>query len=191
MTGCWSTRPRPMPSTRASCGASRRPSESPFYLHLVRHPSGMIQSFEEPARPDLLPAPALLLRRQLAELIWDGQPSQHPGAARRRARRAPAARRLRGPARRPGAGGWARSASVWTWTSSRSWSSPTTARGSVWSRVCTPSRGCWATSSSAITADRPPASPSAGGIRIRRAARRAGPRARRGARLWPGGGRGA
>ncbi|HVG06298.1 MAG TPA: amino acid adenylation domain-containing protein, partial [Thermoanaerobaculia bacterium] len=45
--------------------------ESPFYLHLVRHPYGMIHSFEE-AKIDqvFFRRPHTFARRELAELIW-------------------------------------------------------------------------------------------------------------------------
>nr|QEO74122.1 AMP-dependent synthetase and ligase [uncultured bacterium] len=45
--------------------------ESPFYLHLVRHPYGMIHSFEE-AKIDqvFFRRPHSFARRELAELIW-------------------------------------------------------------------------------------------------------------------------
>src|SRR5262249_40909433 len=45
--------------------------EQPLYLHLVRHPAGMIRSFEE-ARLDqvFFRKPHGFARRELAELIW-------------------------------------------------------------------------------------------------------------------------
>ena len=81
-TASWSTRPPPTPSTRRCSRRAEEDFEDARYLHLVRHPYGMIHSFEE-AKLDqvFFRHDHPFTRRELAELIWLVSQREHPATS--------------------------------------------------------------------------------------------------------------
>ena len=68
---CWSTRPPTYAWDPATLRRAEESFEAPLYIHLVRHPYGMIRSFEE-ARIDQIffHQDHPFSRRELAEALW-------------------------------------------------------------------------------------------------------------------------
>ena len=70
-SACWWTRRRPTRSIPAMLQRAEEGFEEPLYIHLLRHPLGMIRSFEEAKLDQIFfRRPHPFARRELAELIW-------------------------------------------------------------------------------------------------------------------------
>ena len=136
------------PSYALDPGALRKAEadfDRPLYIHLVRHPAPMIDSFERHHMDQVLylhehPYGA----RQLAELVWTLSHRTITSVPRYRPAGPLVPPPVRGPGdeiRRPR---WRRCAAPWASSSTRAWSTRTTVWTRRWSTACTRSPRPWA-----------------------------------------------